>query len=691
MTKRILALLLCAATLLSTLAFAGCSNQEKEEDKGQYITAYLTDNVYNLDPAYAYRNEALSKVVGLMFDTLFKLDKNGNVQKSLVKKYVIEENEAAGEYKMQLYLNDTFWSDGTAVSANDIRFAWLRLLEVDANFEAASLLFDIKNARAAKEGDVSIDDVQIYAAEQQMLEIYFEGKIDYDHFIFNLTSLALAPLREDVVSKGDDWAKKPGTMVCSGPFKLGRINVNTLEGERYYDENHQYKDPNGFEQVGRNETQQVITDFILERNAYYYRDYEEDKLKKSVTPYRICVDCSLTDEQLADMYEAGMILYIGDIPLSLRKDSEIAKDAKVAKTSMSTNSVYLNQNAIIDNGGEGEKLFANPVVRQALSMVIDREAIAREVVYAEAATGLVPTGVFATGDDQILGLFHKSFRDQAGNTYAALQTNEDAAVKLLEDEGIKPRKYSFELTCAAYDEVHCLIADRIAEAWSRLGFNVTVKKIGTIQNNDYYKHTDSIPPDICDDLYADELRLGTFDAIVLDYVAYSADPFSVLSSFAKPFSGRGMDMSNPDEYKLTPHITGYDSPEYNQLIEDIFAEKNIKNRADGLVEAEEMLMEDLPIIPVVFNLDATVTSSKLIGEKSNYYGLLSFQKCQIFSYNKYLEAGNKYISDHFGELKFYESNDCSFKPVDDTPENILAALDLFKTSNTIYTQFFLED
>jgi ABC-type oligopeptide transport system substrate-binding subunit len=113
MMKRIFALLLCAATLLSCLSFVGCDmgkkkkKDGKEEDKGQYITAYLTDNVYDLDPAKAYTNEALANVVSLMFDTLFKLDKNGKVKKSLVEECVIEENEAAGEYTMKLYLKDT--------------------------------------------------------------------------------------------------------------------------------------------------------------------------------------------------------------------------------------------------------------------------------------------------------------------------------------------------------------------------------------------------------------------------------------------------------------------------------------------------------------------------------------------------------------------------------------------------------
>ena len=682
MMKRIFALLLCAATLLTSLAFVGCDNKdnkkEKEEDKGQYITTYLTDNVYDLDPAKAYTNEALANVVSLMFDTLFKLDKNGKVKKSLVKEYVIEENEAAGEYKMQLYLNDTNWSDGTAVSANDIVFAWKRLLEVDANYEAASLLFDIKNARAAKEGDCSIDDVRIYPAEQQMLEIFFEGKIDYDQFLLNLTSLALAPLRDDIVSKSDDWAKKPGTMVCSGPFKLGRINMKLgtdPDTEKLFDAYHQYKDANGFDKVGDYFWKQSITDFMLERNIYYYRDYEEDRLKKSVTPYKICVDCSLTEEQLTAMYDAGMVMYISDIPLALRKDGSIAADAVVAEKSMSTNSIYLNQNAVIDNGTEeGEKLFANEKVRQALSLAIDRNAIVDAVVYAQAATGLIPTGVFEAG------VAKTTFRDACSTSYEYLSTDAAKAAALLSEAGIKPSKYTFQLTVAAYDEVHCAIADIIVANWAALGFNVSVKKLDTIVNNDYYKFTDSTPADICDDLYAEELRAGKFEAILFDYVAFSADAFSVLAPFAKPFSGRGMDMSNPDEYLLTPHITGYDSEAYNTLMEEIFAEKTIANRADKLREAEQLLMTDMPVIPVVFNLNATVTSAKLKGETASYYNVTSFQKAKIASYDKYLEAGKAYITAHFSELKFTECNECAYKE-----------FELFKTANTIYSQYFLDE
>ncbi len=675
MMKRIFALLLCAATLLTSLSFVGCSSEDEEEDKGQYITAYLTDNVYDLDPARAYTNEALANVVSLMFDTLFSLDEKGNVKKNLVKEYVITEDEGTGEYTMKLYLEDTCWSDGTAVSANDIVFAWKRLLEVDANYEAASLLFDIKNARAAKEGDASIDDVGIYPAEQQMLEINFEGKIDYDQFLLNLTSLALAPLRDDIVSKSDDWAKKPGTMVCSGPFKLGRINFTNPKDQFHYDSSFETVDANGFSVTGGNFAEQLVTDFIIERNAYYYRDPDEDKLDESVTPYRICVDCSLTEEQLTEMYDAGMIMYISDIPLSLRKDSTIAKNAVVAEKSMSTTSIYLNQNAIINNGTEeGAKLFADAKVRQALSMVIDRQAIADAIVYAEVATGLVPTGVFESGNRKI------TFREACTAAYNTLKTDTTAAQNLLKEAGINPADYTFTLLCAGYDEVHSLIADMVVESWAALGFNVTAQKLTTIINNDYYKYIDAVPGDICDDLYAEYMRAGKFDAVLFDYVAYTPDPFSVLSSFAKPFSGRGMDMSNPEEYQLTPHITGYDSEEYNNLMEEIFAEKVIANRAENYRKAEEILMTDMPIIPIVFNLNATVTSDKLAGEKTGFMGITQFTDAKVRSYDKYLAAGKAYINDHFSEMKFTEAKECAYKD-----------FEVFKSSNTIYMHYYLDE
>ena len=683
MMKRIVALLLCAVTVMG--CFVGC-NKKDSEDKGQYITMYLTDNIYDLDPAKAYQNEALSHVVGLLFDTLFTLDENGKVKKSLVEKYWFTEDANTEEYILNLRLRQTYWSDGTAVSGNDVVYAWKRLLEVDASYEAACLLFDIKNARAAKEGDCSIDDVGIYATEEDLVEIRFEESVNIDQFLLNLTSVALAPLRSDVVAKSNDWAKKAGTMVCSGPFKLSRVNLKEVSNVTY--EDIYWSEKTTDEEEGddilygdasnpRTYRETVITDFMLERNAYYYREASEDEaLDVTVKPYKICVDCSLTDEQLLEAYKEGMVLYIGDVPLALRNDETIQKAVEVAKRSLSTNSIYLNENAMIDDGTEeGYALFANEKVRQALSMAIDRQALADAVVYADPATGLVPTGVFETGANR-----KTMFRDACNTEYQYLKNDMAAAKQLLSEAGITPSKYSFTLTYAAYDEVHTAIAEAVAKAWKELGFRVELNKRGTIANNDYYKYTDSVPLDLCDDLYAEDLRNGTYEAILLDCVATSVDPFSVLAPFAKGFSGMGMDMSTPGVYEIPTHMTGYDNQTYNELIEAIFAEKDIAARADKLREAESILMNDLPVIPLIFNKSATVANSQLKNLNSTYYVNAIFTKAKISKYDNYLAAGKAYINANFSEMKFTECNECAYKD-----------FETFKSANTVYAQFYLDE
>ena len=161
MIKRIIAFLLCALVVLS--CFVSCGSDINTDNPGAYISMYLTDEVYDFDPANAYKNESALRVVSLLFAPLFSLDENGNVKKELVKSYEIFEDPKASEYKLTLKLEKSFWSDGAQVAANDVVFAWKRILEVESTSEAASLLFDIKNARKVKEGDLSIDALGIYA------------------------------------------------------------------------------------------------------------------------------------------------------------------------------------------------------------------------------------------------------------------------------------------------------------------------------------------------------------------------------------------------------------------------------------------------------------------------------------------------------------------------------------------------
>ncbi len=693
MSKRIIALLLCAFMLIP--CFASCAKKD-DDDVGAYITMYLTSDTFDFDPANAYYNKDSLNIVGLLFDTLFTLDKDGNVKESLVEEYKIVEDPTKNEYTMELILNETCWSNGTQLSADDVVFAWKRLVNSNNNFAAASLLYDIKNARAIKEGDVSIDDLGVEAVAINVVKITFEGPIDYDQFLLNLTSVATAPLYENYVTKNADWAKKPSTMVTSGAYKIGKINYKDVtepllnsKGEVVEGQEIEVKveDDYAFDEgyygleedvekgtIGSGSyVRKKINFFYLERNVYYYRDTERDSIDESVTNYRILVDCSMTEAQLLEEYKAGRIFYVGNIPLSLRGDAFVKENVQTTNA-LSTFVLYMNENALINDGGDGSKLFADANVRNALSLAIDRQAIAEAVVYAKAATGLVCPGVFETNNKK------KEFRTEGGDLIATSK-NIAKAQELLTAAGITPSKYTFTVKVAGNDEVNVAITKMIVAAWQELGFNVTMEEIFVITNNDYYKETASVPNDVCDDLFIESIQRNKYEVIAFDYNAFSADAYSMLSNFANSFSGMALQLVD-GEYALTPNSTGYTSQEYNDLMEAIYyipyfaslteesssflglydtAEefKTLYNKIKAIYEAngitpttkasewtkqksillhkaEEVLLKDMPVIPVVFNENAVLVSDELTKVSSTYYIPAYFRKTNLKDYQDYV-------------------------------------------------------
>ncbi len=609
MTKRLLAVLLCMVTLATMLVSCHDSKIDGKDNKGAEITMYLTDMIYDFDPAVAYNNASALKICALMFDTLFALDAKGKVVPSIVDKYTYTKDDNKKEYTLMLYFkSNNAWSDGTPVSAQDAVYTWKRLLDPDSSFEAASMLYEIKNARRAKEGDCSIDDIGIYAVDELVLEVKFERDINLNEFLVNLTSLALAPLREDIVSRNEDWAKKPATIACSGPFKLYRINYGMQENS--------------------------TPTLYLERNPYYRRNYEKDHLDKSVTPHRIIVDFSMTPEEQLAAFNAGEIFYVGNIALSAR--SSYKNTAKVAN-GLSTHTYYLNENAdIAKKDGTTEKLFANKEVRLALSAAIDRQKLADLVVFAEAATAFVAPGVFETTNAKT------TFRSVGGSIISAA-ADTAAASSHLSAAGINASDYSFAISVRAENEVHCAIAEAVAEAWNALGFNVTVEKIAAIVNDDMYNG--EIATDINDDIFNERLAANKFEVIAVDASAYSANAYSMLAPFAFAFSGQKLDIEKPDgsfdyNYILNPHKTGYNSDAYNALFDQIAETTDSTARAELLHKAEKQLLDDMPVIPLIFNQDAYICSKNLSRVESSYYGFRIFNKTKQKNYTKYLTTSS---------------------------------------------------
>jgi oligopeptide transport system substrate-binding protein len=608
--------------LLST--FAGCAseNEETEEDLGAYVYMYLTEPVYNFDPALAFGNEAALRVVSLMYDNLFILDENGKPEKSLVKKCDIDKDE----YTITLTLReDTYWSDGSPVSANDVFFTWERLLDATKSFEAASLLYDVENARAAKEGNASIEDVGIELFDESSFMIKLNEGTDIDDFLVKLSSYALVPLRSDVVRRTEkeiDWAKSPTSLVTSGPFRLRTIS---------------YKP----EDAG----------IILERNAYYRRDFMNDKPDKAVTPFRLIIDYTMSGEEILAAYEEGKIFYVGDLPLDVRSKHTLEEWAEIGEVNdaLSTHSYVVNNNAVVRYynanefknlsayteglvaGQDGDQIFANPAVRQALSLAIDREEIAKTIVFAEAADGLIPGGVYESSSKKDM------FADNRQNGIATTK-NMDAAKAALSSAGIDASKYMFAISVPAYDEVHMKIAEMVQAAWTELGFHVAISAINTVDNKDKAVSTGAVITGIKDDIFAENYAAGKYEIAAIDYTAFSPSPFSLLAPIAKGYSGNASIEYQGTEFTVATHISGYNSTTYNELIESAFQNKDVEARAATLHEAEGVLLKDLPIIPIVFNKSITMESKELSKVDYSYYHCPIFTKTKLKNYEDYIPA-----------------------------------------------------
>lgn len=562
MIKRLFAIILCV--LMVVPALAGCSTYDPNEDVGETINIYLENEVYDFDPAFSYRSKEALQLSRLMFSGLFYIDDNGKLQKDLVKKYEIEDEEEQDKYTITFTLKETYWSDGSLVSAKDFLFAWKRLLDPSVVSDAAVLLYEVRNAYDAKNGNCSVDDIGVYAINNSTLQIAFDRSIDYEDFLYNLASPCLVALKELAVDDNADWAKRPSTIVCNGPFLLREV------------------------EYGKSLT--------LERNAYYLRNREKDSIKKFVTPYRLVVDYSKSPADQAAAFDKGEISYVGNIALEKRADYE---SKATVYNALSTLSCYFN----IENS-----IFSDVAVRKALSDAIDRTAIAEKLVFAEAATGLVPSGVFEAKKAD------KSFR-AVGGDYLSKTANASGS-------------FSGEFNLAiANNEVHIAVADMLKSAWEEIGFKVNVVQLGTSATNVVLPEESAPTKEFVNDDYHAALVSGDFDVILADISALDTDAFSMLAPYAAGYSGRNMTFTI-DSYEDALSITGYNSEAYNELIDKAFAEKNVAKRASVLHDAEKLLMEDLPVCPIVFTKKAVLVSG-IEGAGVDYFGYSNFNGVKL--------------------------------------------------------------
>lgn len=593
--KKIVSLLLVIVMLLSaTFVLSSCNKKDAE------IKIYLGDQLYDLDPALAIVNDDLVRVLSLIYEPLFTLNEKGKVVKALAKDYKIIEDEEKGLYQMEITLRESYWNDGVSqVEANDFLFAWTRILESGFKTQAAPLLYDIKNAVDVKKGDCSPSDLGI-EANRDVLTITFEGKIDYDAFLRNLTSIALAPVRENRATGDytDFWAQKSSLIATNGPFSIRTWNKDT--GEFTLQKNRNFHSSDG---KGSDVYPALLAAMWTDKAFYEYSDGNERNMNKFL------------EKKLAEFVESA-VFCVGSLPAS-KEYREFYQDDVQTYDAFSTYSYIFNTQ---------KGLFADEDVRRALSMVIDREYIAEQLVFAKAADGFISPAVWESGNKKV------SFRSQS-ESLININANLAAAKELLVGKKLPTR--SFTLTVRnSPDDV--FIAEYVVSQWEKLGFNVTINAVNVADEKGRVEQFGDAEKPIEVTVYDDGVLMkymnGDFDVLGVDYQMYSTNAFTALCGFSTLMNGNGGNngfdsVTGQSTYEAFLHCSGFADAAYDAIIERAYEEKDLEKRAAILHEAEKYLMEKLPVMPIVYNQNYYMIEG-VSGVDVDGYGNLVFNKAK---------------------------------------------------------------
>lgn len=362
--KRLAALLLPAALCISMLA--GCS----KAGEGLSLSVCAGAALETLDPIYAESTGDQTILVHL-YENLMRVTADGSGGATVVPgmaKSVDQEENHDGTVTYTFRLRSAKWSDGQSVKASDFVYAWQRLADPASHSPYAELLSVVSGydeARAA--GDMEL--LQVSAKNDTTLVVVLNGT--YDWFLKEVcTSPATMPLRKDVVQRlknvavqssedtdaaADPWWADPTALVTNGPYlatgyEVG-MSLTVSANERYYG------DQNGPRDL-----------------TFHFADAAEaEMLYEGKTVDAVC---TLTEERLAEL---------------------AADENWSAVPELGAYTVLFNCR---------QDLFSDVLIRQAMNLAVDRNALAQIAgVTARAAEGLVPSGVpeNETGDFRAVG------------------------------------------------------------------------------------------------------------------------------------------------------------------------------------------------------------------------------------------------------------------------------------------------
>ncbi len=317
---------------------------------------------------------------------------------------------------------------------------------------------------------------------------------------------------------------------------------------------------------------------MLEKNENYWN---KDAVKLDG------IKCLLMEDQNAafSAYESGDALMIKDIPTqeitTLQKRPDYRLDPQIG-------TYFIDLNNTLDE-------FKDAKVRQALSLALDRKYISETITAGTytPAKGFVPQGV----SDWDGSSWYDHLTDPS--VYINVddyQGNLAKAKELLKEAGHENGAGLPTIVYSTNDQsYHKKIAEYLQQVWGELGVKVEVNIV----------EWKSFTP---------QRRSGNYQAARDGWVMDYNDPSNILQLTS---TGNGNNSSK------------YSNPEYDALLEKAANEADPQTRFGYFHQAEEMLMRDMGVTPLLYYNEMYLQSDKIKDSYHTTDGIWHFEYADI--------------------------------------------------------------
>ena len=305
-------------------------------------------NLLSLDPTLSYDESNL--LIEQLYSGLIEPTPDLGIVPDVARRWEVLD----GGRKYVFYLRDDVrWSDGVPVTAHDFVYAWQRVLDPATASPAASLLYDLKGARAFHQRDVGPEALGVQALDDLTLTIELEGPTGY--FLSLLTHPVAYPVpRHILAAHGEAWTAVD-KIVTNGPFRLAEWQ----RGER----------------------------LVLARNESYHGRFRGNVQKIELVLQGDLWTTTERDARSLALYQADTldVVNLWDTEVELIRQQYPAEHRSIPI--LVTAYVGLNP---------AQPPFNDLRVRRAFALAVDQERFANEVwkgLFTPAHGGFIPPGM----------------------------------------------------------------------------------------------------------------------------------------------------------------------------------------------------------------------------------------------------------------------------------------------------------